>query len=567
MSLHEFSIGVTMTTLDGRYEISRELSSGGFGLTYLAKDLRRPGKPHCVVKQLRPQREFTQDDWQMARRLFEKEAETLEQLGRHDQIPLLLAHLEEKGKFYIVQDFIAGRTLRDELQAVKRLPEKDVVTLLRQGLTVLSYVHQQGVIHRDIKPANLIRRQDGVLCLIDFGIVKEFSAQQLGATAAQPQTRLVSTTVSIGTPGYTPLEQSRGKPLPASDVYALGMVAIEALTGKFPLDLDTDPATGEVIWQPGVKVSDPLADVLTQMVRHHYSRRYPTASEALKALENLEQASSASLLSVFTFETVQVNKRGKITTRRPGKADYFRESLGKGVTVDMVEIPAGQFVMGSSRSETDRSGNEGPQRTVTVPRFFMGRFQVTQAQYEAVMGENPSRFEGANRPVETVSWNDAVAFCDKLSQMTGRTYRLPSEAEWEYACRAGTRMPFHFGPTITTDLANYNGNYNYGAGPEGSYREGTTDVGSFPPNAFGLHDMHGNVWEWCQDVWHDSYEGASTNASAWIEGGKQERRVRRGGSWCNYPRFCRSACRFNIDPGYRHYFIGFRVICEAPGLP
>jgi serine/threonine-protein kinase len=255
MSLDEFSISVIMTTLDGRYEISRELSSGGFGLTYLAKDLRRPGKPHCVVKQLRPQREFTQDDWQMARRLFDKEAETLEQLGRHDQIPLLLAHLEEKGKFYIVQDFIAGRTLRDELQAVKRLPEKDVVTLLRQGLTVLSYVHQQGVIHRDIKPANLIRRQDGVLCLIDFGIVKEFSAQQLGATAAQPQTRLVSTTVSIGTPGYTPLEQSRGKPRPASDVYALGMVAIEALTGKFPLDLDTDPATGEVIWQPGVKVS------------------------------------------------------------------------------------------------------------------------------------------------------------------------------------------------------------------------------------------------------------------------------------------------------------------------
>jgi formylglycine-generating enzyme required for sulfatase activity len=179
------------------------------------------------------------------------------------------------------------------------------------------------------------------------------------------------------------------------------MVAIEALTGKFPLDLDTDPATGEVIWQPGVKVSKALAELLTQMVRHHYSRRYPTASEALKALENLEQASPASLLSVFTFETVQVNERGKITTRRPGKADYFREDLGNGVTLDMVEIPAGQFVMGSSRSETGRYDSEGPQRTVSVPQFFMGRFQVTQAQYEAVMGENPSNFKGANRPVET----------------------------------------------------------------------------------------------------------------------------------------------------------------------
>jgi serine/threonine protein kinase len=134
-----------------------------------------------------------------------KKPTTLEQLGRHDQIPLLLAHLEEKGQFYIVQDFIAGHTLRDELQAVKRLPETDVVTLLRQGLTVLSYVHQQGVIHRDIKPANLIRRQDGVLCLIDFGIVKEFSAQQLGATAAQPQTRLVSDDSRHWHPGLYPL--------------------------------------------------------------------------------------------------------------------------------------------------------------------------------------------------------------------------------------------------------------------------------------------------------------------------------------------------------------------------
>jgi formylglycine-generating enzyme required for sulfatase activity len=449
---------------------------------------------------------------------------------------------------------------------VKRLPETDVVTLLRQGLTVLSYVHQQGVIHRDIKPENLIRRQDGVLCLIDFGIVKEFSAQQLGATAAQPQTRLVQTTVGIGTQGYTPLEQSRGKPLPASDVYALGMVAIEALTGKFPLDLDTDPATGEVIWQPGVKVSKALAELLTQMVRHHYSRRYPTASEALNALENLEQASPASLLSVFTFETVQVNERGKITTRRPGKADYFREDLGNGATLDMVAIPAGKFVMGSSRSETGRY-DEGLQRTVSVPQFFIGRFQVTQAQYEAVMGENPSRFEGANRPVERVSWNDAVAFCEKLSQMTGRTYRLPSEAEWEYACRAGTTTPFHFGPTITTDLVNYDGNYTYGAGPEGSYRKETTDVGSFPANAFGLYDMHGNVWEWCQDVWHKNYKGAPTDGSAWIEGGKQETRVRRGGSWYRSPWYCRSACRLNYNPGLRRSIFGFRVICEAPGLP
>jgi serine/threonine protein kinase len=188
---------IAMTQLiDGRYEVIKPLSAGGFGVTFLAKDLRRPGQPRCVVKQLRPQREFSADGWQAARRLFDQEAEILERLGRHDQIPLLLAHLEENGNFYIVQDFIEGRTLRDELHSVKRLSEQEVMTLLCQGLTVLSYVHQQGVIHRDIKPENMIRRQDGVLCLIDFGIVKEFSAQNLSSRMASPQAGLASTTVS-----------------------------------------------------------------------------------------------------------------------------------------------------------------------------------------------------------------------------------------------------------------------------------------------------------------------------------------------------------------------------------
>ncbi|MBD2424428.1 serine/threonine-protein kinase [Phormidium sp. FACHB-1136] len=272
--------------IDGRYEVIKPLSSGGFGITYLAKDLRRPGQPRCVVKQLQPQRKFSADGWQVARRLFDQEAAILERLGRHDQIPLLLAHLEENGNFYIVQDFIEGRTLRDELQSVNRLPENEVITLLHQGLTVLSYVHQQGVIHRDIKPENLIRRQDGVLCLIDFGIVKEFSAQQLGLMA-QPQSRLMATTVSIGTEGYTPFEQIRGKPCPASDVYALGMVAIEALTGRYACDLDFDPNTLDVVWRKGVKVSDALANVLNNMVCGRYGRRYASGKDALQALEKV----------------------------------------------------------------------------------------------------------------------------------------------------------------------------------------------------------------------------------------------------------------------------------------
>jgi len=264
-----------------------------------------------------------------------------------------------------------------------------------------------------------------------------------------------------------------------------------------------------------------------------------------------------------------------VITRHRKTAEYFIEPLGNGIGLEMVRIPGGTFLMGSPEDELDRDDSEGPQHAVTVPTFFLAKFPVTQAQYVAVMGENPARFRdnGDNRPVEQVSWDDAVAFCQKLSEQTGRTYRLPSEAEWEYACRAGTTTPFHFGETITTELANYCGDdslgfeANYGRGPKGLYREETTAVGSLAnANAFGLYDMHGNVWEWCQDVWHSSYEGAPTDGSAWLEGGNQGLRVLRGGSWNSFPRLCRSANRDYVNPVARYGLYGFRVVCAAVRL-
>lgn len=285
------------------------------------------------------------------------------------------------------------------------------------------------------------------------------------------------------------------------------------------------------------------------------------ANSLLRLVQNgvsVEPATSIDLRQ-YDFEVVTVNETGEIIDRLTKQAQEFQEDLGNDVKLNMVEIPAGEFVMGSPPEGKGRD-DEGPQRTVKVPRFFMGRFQVTQAQYEAVMGENPSRFQGAKRPVETVSWDDVMAFCEKLSELTGRTYRLPSEAEWEYSCRAGTTTPFHFGPTITTDLANYNGNYVYRAGPKGAYREQTTDVDSFPANAFGLYDMHGNVWEWCQDVYHNSYEGAPSDGSPWIEVGDQDSRVLRGGSWFSDPVYCRSAFRHGVSRDLFNDTAGFRVV-------
>ena len=254
------------------------------------------------------------------------------------------------------------------------------------------------------------------------------------------------------------------------------------------------------------------------------------------------------------------------------------------ISLTLVKIPGGSFWMGSPPGEG--SDNEKPQHRVTVPEFWMGQMAVTQAQYQAVMGRNPATFRGANRPVETVSWVDAVEFCQRMSQQVGQEVRLPSEAEWEYACRSlpspqiplpegeeGIYTPFHYGATITTDLANYRGtdyeyggqliSGSYGAGSKGIYREQTTEVGSFPPNAFGLYDLHGNVWEWCLDHWHDSYEGAPMDGSAWLTEPETANRLLRGGAWSNPPQKCRSAYRNNNAPGYHSNNLGFRVVCLA----
>jgi formylglycine-generating enzyme required for sulfatase activity len=239
----------------------------------------------------------------------------------------------------------------------------------------------------------------------------------------------------------------------------------------------------------------------------------------------------------------------------------------------MVAIPGGTFWMGSPDSEPRRYSDESPQHQVTVQPFFLSQYPITQGQWRAVantpkvkqdLNPDPSGFKGEHCPVEQVSWDDAVEFCDRLSALTGRTYRLPTEAEWEYACRAGTTTPFHFGETITTDLANYNGDYTYQDAPKGENRAQTTEVGIFPPNAFGLSDLHGNVWEWCLDHWHGNYEGAPIDGSAWLTEDDRVNRIVRGGSWFDGPWYCRSAGRSRHAPGLRDDNLGFRVVCALP---
>jgi len=248
------------------------------------------------------------------------------------------------------------------------------------------------------------------------------------------------------------------------------------------------------------------------------------------------------------------------TDKQEKYAYSFSQDLGNGVILEMVGIPGGEFFMGSPKGEEGSANDERPQHKVTIQPFFMSKFPITQEQYQQVMGENPYRFKGAKNPVESVSWHNAVEFCAILSKSSGRDYRLPSEAEWEYACRAGTNTPFYFGETITTQLVNYNGNYTYGSGIKGEYIGRTTEVGYFKiANAFGLYDMHGNVWEWCQDAWHENYDDAPVDGSDWIDKNHNQYRVLRGGSWNHFPADCRSANRYRDVPDNANYNFSFRV--------
>jgi serine/threonine protein kinase len=267
------------TKLSGRYIITRHLGGGGFGQTYLAQDSLLPGNPQCVVKQFRPQ--LTEPNaLQIAKRLFDTEAEVLYKLGIHNQIPRLLAHCEENKEFFLVQEFIEGHDLDKELVSGKKLSELTVISIIMEILEILSFVHKENVIHRDIKPSNIIRRKiDNKLVLIDFGAVKQIS---VGTSVAQKQTTL---TVAIGTPGYMPNEQSNGKPRFCSDVYALGIIGIQALTGLTPDKFKEDPLTGEIVWHNQAQASQKLMEILDRMVCYDFRQRYQSAIEALESFQ------------------------------------------------------------------------------------------------------------------------------------------------------------------------------------------------------------------------------------------------------------------------------------------
>jgi formylglycine-generating enzyme required for sulfatase activity len=541
--------------LDGRYRPIKILGEGGFGRTFQALDEKRLNTP-CVIKQFLPQQAGS-IALQKATELFKQESKRLQELGKHPQIPDLLAFFPEDGRLYLIQEFIDGQNLLQELQNKGTLKEPEIKTLLEKLLPVLEFIHDNQVIHRDIKLENIIKSKNGTLFLIDFGVSKETTGSIL--------TRVGTIT---GTPGFAPPEQFRGIVYHSSDLYSLAVTCVRLLTGHLQeingVDKLFDTNTMQWQWQKYVSVSQELKDVLETMLQDIPANRYQSATEVLAALSNtkarVRQQVSPHSSKQSIYSPINTPKLPENTPLDINSALSFTEDLGKGVKLEMIAIPGGTFLMGSPENEVERFSDESPQHEVTVPGFFIGKYQLTQLQYQTIMGTNPSYFKGDNRPVEGVCWEDAVKFCQKLNHRTLGNYRLPSEAEWEYACRAGTKTPFHFGDNVTTDLVNYNGNYPYPSAPKGKYREQTTDVGIFPPNAFGLYDMHGNVWEWCEDERHENYINAPTDGSSWQSRISLGQKVLRGGCWHDYARYCRSACRLKSPCCSRNYFYGFRVV-------
>jgi formylglycine-generating enzyme required for sulfatase activity len=358
---------------------------------------------------------------------------------------------------------------------------------------------------------------------------------------------------------------------------------------------------------PTARPAQPRRGVLTRPI--NLTRRQALGIAGLAAVgtgaaiaaPSIRRLLSKPQLRTIAFDTATVDAKGVRNPPEEYTAKLFTEALGLGAGLDMVLIPGGSFTMGSPADELERRANEGPQHHVTLAPFFMSASPIKQAQWSAAvlahpnavrqtLDPNPSFFKGIDLPVESITWNQAEEFCVRLAELTGRAYRLPSETEWEYACRAGTISPFHFGPTITPELANYCGtggaicgesdgksiasdiydearytSGKYGQGPTGVFRGKTTPPGTFPPNRFGLYDMHGNVWEYCLDLWSANYAEAPLDGSANPSGPSDGQRILRGGSWSHNPAICRSAYRDSIAPGYSGWQgrIGVRVVCTV----
>ena len=449
---------------------------------------------------------------------------------------------EENGTAYYVMEYLSGGSLSDRIPA-DGLPESEALGYIRQVCDALSYIHGRKILHLDIKPSNILFRKADEAVLIDFGISKHYEESGGNQTSSTP--------VGVSR-GYAPLEQYKSGGVsqftPATDIYSLGATLYKLLTGQTPPDADEVNEDGLPPLPSSVSFSVRMA------VEKAMSPRRKDRPQDLDEFLNLLDVASDEAVSPSDSETVgpgHLQTPSDETTALAGAGSssankaYYKGNIlvVNGIEYPMVNVCGGEFVMGDGGIFSDNRRHD-----VRVDDFAIGKYEVTQELWEAVMGDNPSRFKGARRPVECVSWYDCVVFIDKLNALTGASFRLPTEAEWEFAARGGnsSRGYKYSGSDSIGNVAWY---YENGGNQ-------THDVGLKSPNELGIYDMSGNVCEWCND-WYGRYLSLyQTNPKGPSNG---SRRVVRGGSWYRYARCCRVSNRLNVAPGLRYSDIGLRL--------
>jgi formylglycine-generating enzyme required for sulfatase activity len=532
----------------GRFEIRRQLGEGSFGAVYLAYDpdldrevaLKIPGGMTPASRA-----EFLKEARAAAKIMHPNVCQVFEVSKTDDNPP------------FIVSRFVGGGTLADYIRKANgNLPVADALKIAGKIASGLAAAHAKGIVHRDLKPGNILYDDEHDDFLItDFGLAKVLDD---GSQSSRD---------GIGTPLYMSPEQcdpSRGKIDRTADVYAVGVILYELLTGERPFSgnkfalmyahLNTQPKPpSENRSDLGTRYDALCLKAMAKVA----SERYLSAKEFGDAIRNaLRPVVPPTLPATLVAPKPALERKA---------GDRIELTLPGGEKMPFAYCPPGAFLMGSPASEKDRRDDELQHIVVISKGFYVGVSPVTQAQWQAVMKNNPSHFKGETRPVEQVSWDDAQAYCQALNalQSAGAAVRLPTEAEWEYACRGGTTTPFYFGSQLKGTQANCDGNHPYGRSAKGPSLKETTPVGAYVakfPHPWGLCDVHGNVWEWCSDLYDSDYYKLSPTTDPRCDDGKQKYRVLRGGSWYNGGLNCRAARRDWYEPATRNNLNGFRLL-------
>jgi formylglycine-generating enzyme required for sulfatase activity len=592
------------TILRGTYRIERYLSSGGFGNTYVAVHTEF-GKSYAVKEffmkgvsqrdgdsiSVSVSNAANQSQFAEQKEKFKKEARRLFNL---DNLHVVKVHdlFEDNGTVYYVMDFIDGESLSERLKRLGApLGEAEVSQYLPQILDALACVHCQQIWHLDLKPANIMVDKSGAIKLIDFGASKQI----------RPDGGATTSTALCYTPGYAPneqTEQSMEKFGPWTDFYALGATLYKLLTNNEPPKPSDIIDYGEDAFHFTKDVSTDIRSLILWMMNPNRKQRPQNVEDIQNKIsgddektisaeghrnraDNLAKGNDAKDIVVIDGNTINggYNSPAGVKTKKHKRKRVFVYVItivifiifglagwkifflnvsydtstntikAKGVNYKMIKVDGGTFTMGATSEQgSDASDDEKPAHSVTLSSYYIGQTEVTQALWKAVMGSNPSYFEGDNNPVVGVSWYDCKKFISKLNKLTGKTFRLPTEAQWEFAARGGnfSRGYKYSGSNNIGDVAWY-----------GNTGNATHDVGTKSPNELGLYDMSGNVWEWCSDCYGDYNSKSQTNPIGPDSGSY---RVYRGGSWNFNAGCCRASDRSGTEPGLRFNFLGLRLV-------